>query len=1002
MLQAYLNIIYFGRGAYGISAASKAYFDKPVEQLTVAEGALLAALIRRPSTLDPAVDPEGAHARWNWVLDGMVETKALSPNDRAAQVFPETVPPDLARAENQTKGPNGLIERQVTRELLELFNIDEQTLNTQGLVVTTTIDPQAQRAAEKAVAKYLDGQDPDMRAAVVSIDPHNGAVRAYYGGDNANGFDFAQAGLQTGSSFKVFALVAALEQGIGLGYQVDSSPLTVDGIKITNVEGEGCGTCNIAEALKMSLNTSYYRLMLKLNGGPQAVADAAHQAGIASSFPGVAHTLSEDGKGGPPNNGIVLGQYQTRVIDMASAYATLAASGIYHPPHFVQKVVSANGQVLFDASTADNTGDQRIPKAVADNVTAAMEPIAGYSRGHNLAGGRDSAAKTGTTQFGDTTANKDAWMVGYTPSLSTAVWVGTVKGDEPLVTASGAAIYGSGLPSDIWKATMDGALKGVERDFPQTDRGRWLCRCAAAAAAVGGTTFGDRHPAHGRNCAGDYHPDRSPTTITLAPPPPAPARCDSHAAAVTGALSQSSNISPLPLAADLRSADNRDCPSRTDVLGAALANVVGGPVGRHALIGRTRLMTPLRVMFAIALVFLALGWSTKAACLQSTGTGPGDQRVANWDNQRAYYQLCYSDTVPLYGAELLSQGKFPYKSSWIETDSNGTPQLRYDGQIAVRYMEYPVLTGIYQYLSMAIAKTYTALSKVAPPGGCRSGDVLQRRRVRFGAGVADNRLGDLGPGRPPDMGCGAGGRLTAGDLSDIHQFRCAGNGFGDEWAAGLGAAQTGACRCADRVGLRGETVSAVVLVPVVAAGHPGRSPECSGPHHGGRGGDLVVGESAGDAALSARLVGVLPAQHPARRRHGLVVQRRQVVHRLAWLRPHPGLLGAAAGAEHGCHALVRVMLCGNCLHRAHRTPPAARGAADFLDGGQLPVGQQGVESPVLALAGAAGRAGFAAPPDLAGVDDDRRVGVGAADVLPIRQPEPLAARAVVHHDGVAA
>ncbi len=387
VLQAYLNIIYFGRGAYGISAASKAYFDKPVEQLTVSEGALLAALIRRPSTLDPAVDPDGALARWNWVLDGMVDTKALSAKDRAEQVFPRTVPPDQARAANQTTGPNGLIERQVTKELLELFNIDEQTLNTQGLQVTTTIDAQAQQAAEKAVAKYLDGQDPEMRAAVVSIDPHNGAVRAYYGGDNANGFDFAQAGLQTGSSFKVFALVAALEQGIGLGYDVDSSPLTVDGIKITNVEGESCGTCNIAQALKMSLNTSYYRLMLKLKGGPEAVADAAHQAGIATSFPGVPHTLSEDGKGGPPNNGIVLGQYQTRVIDMASAYATLAASGIYHRPHFVQKVVNADGRVLFDASTEDNTGDQRIPKAVADNVTAAMEPIAGYSRGHNLAVG---------------------------------------------------------------------------------------------------------------------------------------------------------------------------------------------------------------------------------------------------------------------------------------------------------------------------------------------------------------------------------------------------------------------------------------------------------------------------------------------------------------------------------------------------------------------------------------------------------------------------------------
>ncbi len=468
VLQAYLNIIYFGRGAYGISAATKAYFDKPVEQLTVSEGALLAALIRRPSSLDPAIDSKGAVDRWNWVLDGMVETKALSPSDRAAQVFPATVPPDLAREQNQTSGPNGLIERQVTKELMELFNIDEQTLNTQGLQVTTTIDPKAQHAAENAVAKYLDGQDPDMRAAVVSIDPHNGDIRAYYGGSDANGFDFAQAGLQTGSSFKVFCLIAALEQGIGLGYQVDSSALTVDGIKITNVDGENCGTCNIAQALKQSLNTSYYRLMLKLKGGPQAVADAARQAGVATSFPGVEHTLSEDGKGGPPNNGIVLGQYETRPIDMASAYATLADSGIYHRPHFVQKVVNSEGQVLFDAGNSDNGGEQRIPKAVADNVTAAMEPIAGYSRGHNLAGGRPSASKTGTTQLGDTTADKDAWMVGYTPSLSTAVWVGTVKGDKPLVTASGAPVYGSGLPSDIWKATMDGALKGTPNEsFPK-------------------------------------------------------------------------------------------------------------------------------------------------------------------------------------------------------------------------------------------------------------------------------------------------------------------------------------------------------------------------------------------------------------------------------------------------------------------------------------------------------------------------------------------------------
>ena len=468
VLQSYLNIIYFGRGAYGIGAASKAYFDKPVEQLTVADGALLAALIQQPSALDPAINPEGAAKRWNWVLDGMVEIGALSPADRAAQVFPPTVPPDQARDQNQTTGPNGLIERQVQKELLDLFDINEQTLNTEGLQVTTTIDPKAQAAAEDAVTNTLDGQEPDMRSAVVSIDPRTGGVKAYYGGSDAQGFDFAQAGLPTGSAFKVFALVAALEQGIGLGYQVDSSPVDVNGIKITNVEGEGCGTCNIAEALKRSLNTSYYRLMLKLKNGPSDVAKAAHDAGIADSFPGVDHTLSEDGKGGPPNNGIVLGQYQTRVLDMASAYATIAASGVYHRPHFVQKVVNADGQVLFDASTQDNSGEQRIDKAVADNVTAAMQPIAGWSNGHHLAGGRASAAKTGTNQLGDTDANRDAWMVGFTPSLSTAVWVGTTEGTKPLVNKWGSPVYGSGLPSDIWKNTMDGALKGTDNEsFPK-------------------------------------------------------------------------------------------------------------------------------------------------------------------------------------------------------------------------------------------------------------------------------------------------------------------------------------------------------------------------------------------------------------------------------------------------------------------------------------------------------------------------------------------------------
>ncbi|OBA90671.1 hypothetical protein A5662_22690 [Mycobacteriaceae bacterium 1482268.1] len=173
-------------------------------------------------------------------------------------------------------------------------------------------------------------------------------------------------------------------------------------------------------------------------------------------------------------------------------------------------------------------------------------------------------------------------------------------------------------------------------------------------------------------------------------------------------------MSPQPLALDRRSADNRDLPSRNDVLVGALSEAVGGPVGRHALIGRARFMTPLRVMLAIAVVFLALGYLSKAACLVTTGSGTADQKVANWQNQRAYYELCYSDTVPLYTAELLNLGKFPYKSSWIETDSQGRPQKQFDGNVAVRYMEYPVITGTYQYLAMALAKSYSAVSRVVP------------------------------------------------------------------------------------------------------------------------------------------------------------------------------------------------------------------------------------------------------------------------------------------------
>ena len=159
--------------------------------------------------------------------------------------------------------------------------------------------------------------------------------------------------------------------------------------------------------------------------------------------------------------------------------------------------------MLFDASGQDNAGEQRIDKKVADNVTSAMQPIAAYSNGHNLAGGRPSAAKTGTVQLGDTGANRDAWMVGFTPSLSTAVWVGTTEGTKPLENKWGSPIYGSGVPSDIWKTTMDGALEDTEDEsFPKPEEIGGYAGVpqapAPAADAVGST------PTLGNGDSADY------------------------------------------------------------------------------------------------------------------------------------------------------------------------------------------------------------------------------------------------------------------------------------------------------------------------------------------------------------------------------------------------------------------------------------------------------------------------------------------------------------------
>jgi membrane peptidoglycan carboxypeptidase len=399
-------------------------------------------LIQSPSRWDPANDPAMARQRWNYVLDGMVAEHWLTPAERAAAQFPETIP---------AKPPGGGIPgdhvghvyRQVKAEL-ESDGIHEQELNQEGLRITTTIDPALEQAAASVAAKVMKGQPANLRTALVSIDPRTGAILAYYGGDNGVGLDYAQVLKQPGSSFKPFVMAAALEHNppIGLGERYDgTSPQTIAGQTVANSDGDSCDDCDLKTAMTKSINTIFYRLAVQV--GPAAVARAAAQAGIPEQLLG------------GPTAGIALGDKEVHPLDMASAYATFAADGVYHAPHMVTKVETADGRVLYDGGTT--AGEKRMDAQVARNVTESMLDVATSSL-IPLAGGRPVAAKTGTTQGRIPGQNNDAWTVGYTPSISTAVWVGT-DDNSPIKTSGGSPIYGRMVPGSIWQQFMNAALR---------------------------------------------------------------------------------------------------------------------------------------------------------------------------------------------------------------------------------------------------------------------------------------------------------------------------------------------------------------------------------------------------------------------------------------------------------------------------------------------------------------------------------------------------------------
>ncbi|MCX6465366.1 MAG: transglycosylase domain-containing protein, partial [Pseudonocardiales bacterium] len=435
ILGDYLNAIYFGRGAYGIQSASQAYFGKPVQLLDVSEGAMLAGLIQSPSRWDPAVNAERAVQRWEFVLDGMVAEGWLGPAERAAALFPATVEPRRGSAGVPADSGGHIVT--AVRAELESLGITGEDLAQEGLRITTTIDPEQQERAVAVAEGGLDGQPDELRTAMVAVDPRSGGITAYYGGANGLGLDYAQVRRLAGSTFKPFVVLAGLLQDppVGLGERFDGEE--VPGLR--NAEGADCDECDLKQAMTVSNNVIFNTLAKDV--GAQAVADAARAAGITAPL--------ED-----PNEGIALGNKEVSVLELASAYATIAAGGVWHQPHLVAEVVTADGRVLYSAPTE---GERRFPERVARNVTEAMLDVA-EADGLELPDGRPVAAKTGTVQSRFEGENNDAWMAGFTPQLASSVWIGTDRND-PIRTASGEPIAGKGLPGELWQEFMGETLE---------------------------------------------------------------------------------------------------------------------------------------------------------------------------------------------------------------------------------------------------------------------------------------------------------------------------------------------------------------------------------------------------------------------------------------------------------------------------------------------------------------------------------------------------------------
>ncbi|WP_245666353.1 transglycosylase domain-containing protein [Actinomadura latina] len=468
ILELYLNTVPFGRRSYGIQAASRAYFHKPVTEINESEAAMLAALIQRPGyfvTYGSAKNPakQALINRWNYVLDGMVEQGWLDQNKRAAAKFPQT----QKNWSDAPSDPNtGYLQDRVLAELKDL-GIDEQRLETGGLRITTTFNQGLQAYTNKLVeqVKKENGLKSDIWFGLAAVDPRTGGVVAAYGGPGYAKHPFNnsfQGKVQPGSSFKPIVLATALDQGISLKTTMDGSyKRVINGHPFTNDNRSENGVYNLKQMTEHSINTAYVDLGQKVQ--LSNVIDMAKKMGIPGETPGLDPTYTS----------LPLGVIDASAVTMASVYSTFAAGGKHRKAHVIAKIVDANGHTIVNN---ENKSLKKLPwetpttafsEGVAADATAAMRAVVQSGTGTRASlGARPVAGKTGTAE-----ENNSAWFVGYTPELATAaaMWRQDKNGKRKSLVGVGGynQVYGGTVPADLFKRFMLKALEGKEiRQFP--------------------------------------------------------------------------------------------------------------------------------------------------------------------------------------------------------------------------------------------------------------------------------------------------------------------------------------------------------------------------------------------------------------------------------------------------------------------------------------------------------------------------------------------------------